>query len=59
VILVQPFIVRIFARNKEWAALYGLVEEIVRCLIGREDINFLQEESMDAYEITKNARHRA
>ncbi|KAL8726528.1 MAG: hypothetical protein Q9166_006660 [cf. Caloplaca sp. 2 TL-2023] len=41
VTLAQPYVQTVFARDKEWAASYGLSETIVRISVGLEDEKML------------------
>ena len=46
--LVQLYVQTVFARDKEWAASYGLSETIVRISVGLEDKETLREASKKA-----------
>lgn len=46
--LAQPYVQTVFAKEKEWAARYGLSETIVRISVGIEDTAALEKVFLDA-----------
>jgi cystathionine gamma-synthase len=56
VTLAQPYVQTVFAREKEWAASYGLHETIIRISVGLEDPVSLAREFRKAFNIANRTK---